>query len=121
MVDTVLKDDKVNATADKNPKGENQKEEMAGWIKDFRSKTLTKIRTFETQLDSISKERNTLTKDLKTANVQLTELREIRKNLEDHTSQLKSSLSSVQNEFKYSEEEKTDAFERIQSMDSRMT
>ena len=121
MVDTVVKNEKDTVKTDTNSKKNNRKDETAGWIKDFRSNTLAKIRTFETQLDSITKEKTSLTKELETANVQLTELREIRKNLEDHTSQLKSSLSSVQNEFKYSEEEKTDAFERIQAMDSGIT
>ena len=121
MVDTVIKHEKDAVKTDTNSKKKNQKVETAGWIKDFRSNTLAKIRTFETQLDSITKEKTSLTKELETANVQLTELKEIRKNLEDHTSQLTSSLSSAQNEFKYSEEEKTDAFERIQAMDSGIT
>jgi len=68
---------------DKNIKEKNHREKVAEWINNFKNYIVVKIQNFETQLDAITKERNGLAKDLKSANAQLSKLKEIKKNLED--------------------------------------
>ena len=105
MEDTISKDEK-NASQNNIPK-DTDKRKAVNWINDFKSNTLTKIQKFETQLSSVTKERNKISRDLEKATSQLKELREVRKSLADETKSLKTTLERVQSEFKYSEEEKT--------------
>ena len=104
------------AGTDKNRRGKT-----LGWINDFKSNTLTRIQKFESQLEMVTRERNKLAIDLKNANAQLAELREGRKKLLDEVNGLKGALQGVKSEFKYSEEEKADAFEQIKSLQGQIT
>ena len=81
---------------DKNKIVKEQKEKMADWINNFKSNTLTRIQKFETKLESITKERNKLSKDLKTADVQLKDMRGVKDSLVDEIKRLRTSLENVQ-------------------------
>lgn len=120
MEDTVSKNEKdVSHT---NPPVQNNatRAKATNWINDFKNNTLTRIQKFETQLGSVTKERNKIFKDLKNATAQLDLLKEARTNLTDEVQALKKSLESVQHEFKYAEEEKVDALERIHTHEEKI-
>ncbi|MCK5423296.1 MAG: hypothetical protein KAJ08_14080, partial [Deltaproteobacteria bacterium] len=123
MADNISQNEKnlSESDNDKNKIVKEQKEKMADWINNFKSNTLTRIQKFETKLESITKERNKLSKDLKTADVQLKDMRGVKDSLVDEIKRLRTSLENVQSEFKYTEEEKTDAVEKIESLKTQMT
>ncbi len=120
MEDTISKDEKSTSQSSDNVQ-ENEKKKAVNWINDFKSNTLTRIQKFETQLSSVTKERNKISRDFEKANAQLKELREARKNLTQESNSLRTSLDRIQSEFKYTEEEKTDALDRIHSLEDKIT
>ena len=120
MEETISKDEKSTSQVSVSAK-ESEKRKAVNWINDFKSNTLTRIQKFETQLSSVTKERNKISRDLEKANAQLLELREARKSLTNETTTLRKTLETIQSEFKYSEEEKIDALDRVQLLEDKIS
>ena len=70
MEDTISKDGK-NTSQSPDTVQENEKKKAVNWINDFKSNTLTRIQKFETQLSSVTKERNKISRDYEKASTQL--------------------------------------------------